>query len=119
MARRDRTFSDGDVIRIFQNNLTTEEQDRVVCFLCGEHELDSITGDRAADDLLLDLVTIGVGFVPIIGGPAASLLQAMTLVAKAIDTGQSLLSDPVECAKKTLEESPIGDEVLQLLEDLR
>ena len=117
MPRLDPTFSGADIIRIWQNNLTLSEQERVLCFLCGLKEQKD-AGRERAQNLVLDLVTIGISFVPLIGGPVAGIIDSIQLTAELVDVVGQLTSDVAPCALK-ITQNPIFSEFVPLLEDLR
>ena len=93
MPRKDKTFSDKDVIRIFVKHLTPEEQINVSGFI--EENLKEILDGKLKpiSNILLDISQIGdtikplldvIGFIPGIGTLVDGILLVFDLIDQTI-----------------------------------
>ena len=60
MPRKDRTFNDGDVIRIFDRHLTRDEAEKVEASICRGVPTDSDTLIDRAFDVTTDLLLVAI-----------------------------------------------------------
>lgn len=103
MPKLDRTFTGMDIIRIWQDHLDSDEQERVLCFFRSLSEAQDLQGDL--DENILDLVLSLIGLVPGAGDLINIVIQALFFADSLLEIADGLAT-PSECLQSILDSNP-------------